>query len=336
MNIIAILSAVSALNLGNALTTLSNAASNPLQNNTDFMKFLSQIVLKNKETKQKICTKYFENIKTQRIEIQTIDNIKINAYLLVPREVNNATVASIILHGVGSNREQFINNYCLYEIVNNFNIILLVPDYRDFGDSEGNFSIKGCSLDIDACCQFMQQILKVNRVNIIGFSFGAGLALEYINELTKKRLRGIDVKSNYLGVTEVNKFTYTNVAYKFIASEFKRSIDLRLVLLGSFSSVNNVVKYDLRIFDAFKKYYQSVLGNIGKYFCYDGLKAIKKIEASDVLLVHGSKDDTLSVQHSIDLAEESGAELIITDNDHGDLLFNESMWDRIIGFLKKY
>lgn len=74
--------------------------------------------------------------------IETEDGIKIGSYLYRPKTVNENTCFFIICHGKGCERSQMDLTINFIDLAEQKNAVMLMIDYRGFGDSTGEYSIK--------------------------------------------------------------------------------------------------------------------------------------------------------------------------------------------------
>ncbi|KAM0677962.1 hypothetical protein BDAP_001442 [Binucleata daphniae] len=124
---------------------------------------------------------HFENI-----YLDTRDGVKIGCWILGPKEIDYETICIIVLHGNECNRAEFTEKYNIKRLAE-LNYILFIPDYRSFGDSEGEFWIDTVNFDIDAVYNFCIARFQQNP-HFIGHSLGCAVVLEFLkfsNHLNK-------------------------------------------------------------------------------------------------------------------------------------------------------
>ena len=172
------------LNLRNLFTTKShskaeeiNNQDNLIKNNSKISCILKSMILSNIRTKQP--ASYFFNSSYKNLTLITDDNIKIGAALFEPEFVDKQSKYVIFLHGSATNRDD-ISEIGDIKFLSKNNFMLLIPDYRDFGDSEGTFEKDKVSLDVKACFDFFIEKYSAVNVSIIGFSFGTAISAEFI------------------------------------------------------------------------------------------------------------------------------------------------------------
>ena len=115
---------------------------------------------------------------SHNIYITTDDNKKIGAYLFKPEHMNGNTEFINVLHGTGSSRDCYGKTSAI-QLLNERGYYLLIPDYRGFDDSGGDFAIRGVNLDILACFKYIASEFGIRKVHVIGHSLGTGIIAEY-------------------------------------------------------------------------------------------------------------------------------------------------------------
>lgn len=116
----------------------------------------------------------FPDIPFENIYLKTKDNIKIGLWILKAKDPQKYL---IMLHGNGSNRAGFVEAFGLNRYVER-GFTLLIPDYRGFADSEGEFWVDTVNFDIEAVHNYCIETFK-QQPDILGFSLGGSIALEY-------------------------------------------------------------------------------------------------------------------------------------------------------------
>lgn len=140
--------------------------------------FLIPIFLNNYGTKAGNFSRYKNNdVNFKNIYLTSKDGVEIGVWILEPKSINSNTKYLIALHGTGQNRKSFINSFKIDKLVN-LNIVLLVPDYRAFGDSEGEYDVGNVNYDVDAVYDYCKKAYG-KRPEFLGYSLGGAVALEY-------------------------------------------------------------------------------------------------------------------------------------------------------------
>lgn len=119
-----------------------------------------------------------KNIFFENVYLNTQDGVKIGCWILGPKEIDLDTKYLIVLHGNECNRAQFTEKYNIKRLVD-FNYVLFIPDYRSFGDSEGDFWIDTVNLDIDAVYDLCISRFR-HSPDFIGHSLGCAIVLEFL------------------------------------------------------------------------------------------------------------------------------------------------------------
>ena len=113
----------------------------------------------------------------QPVELHAADGTELFAWFLPAR--GNAQGTVLYLHGNGQNiSTQFAN--VAWMPAAGFNVLAL--DYRGYGGSQGEPSLAGAQLDIDAAMQAMLARADVDpqRIIVFGQSLGGALAIYYV------------------------------------------------------------------------------------------------------------------------------------------------------------
>ncbi|KAM0686747.1 hypothetical protein COBT_002026 [Conglomerata obtusa] len=120
----------------------------------------------------------FDNLFFENVYILTKDNVKIGCWILGPCETDKNTKYLICLHSLSVNRKEFA---ALSEIdaLIKLNYVLLIPDYRSFGDSNGSFIKEHINYDIEAVRNFCISRYCKDPC-FLGHSFGGAIALQYL------------------------------------------------------------------------------------------------------------------------------------------------------------
>ncbi|KAM0677949.1 hypothetical protein BDAP_001429 [Binucleata daphniae] len=160
------------------------------------LSFIKKRLLENHQSKGNIVSRE-NNVKT--IHITAVDKVTIKSWLILPEKPKKGLKYIVFLHGNRINRKTFCNAFNINNLVNTRNYVILIPDYRDFGDSEGIFEKEKVNKDIASCCQFMIHFFDIEKVNIIGHSLGGGIALNYaasVSELEENCTKAVAKNTN--------------------------------------------------------------------------------------------------------------------------------------------
>jgi pimeloyl-ACP methyl ester carboxylesterase len=272
--------------------------------------FLSNILSKEGDFNKNI----FDNtINFQNLYLKTKDNCKIGCWLLKPFKLLHEPMNYVILlHGTGSNRIDFCSSFRVQDIVN-LNYTILIPDYRDFGDSEGEFYVKTVNYDIDVCMDFMKKNYSEN-IHLIGFSLGAAVALEYTRYIQKEK---INLAEDY-DHTMINK-----------CDSFRGKV----VLIAPFHSTLKILNDQwLWYLATFIIPYAS--SKVENEFNYNSIENIKLLKKENVFLLHGKKDRMVDFSHSVELHRNFNCKFYSgEDDDHFTLMTKKDCWREISDFL---
>ncbi|KAF7683179.1 Protein ABHD12B [Astathelohania contejeani] len=232
----------------------------------------------------------------KNIYLQTKDGLIIGAWLVSPKVRNEYTRYAILCHGNGCNRRSFCEGFEIERIVN-LNFCLLIPDYREFADSQGVFTPEGVNYDIERCVDYMEKTFHPPQIHMIGFSLGTAIILNYIKYKNNPRHGKI-----------------------VLIGAFTRSIDL----LNEYKIWRLVSKLNPFIY---KKLKESI--------DFDSISNIKCIDKEDIILIHGKEDDVVPFDQGLALANEVGCKIYRSRGDnHLTIMVNPEVWAIVNSFLK--
>lgn len=299
----------------------------------------------------------FENIYFKNIQLTTHDGIKIGAWLLAPKNLHEKLNYVIFLHGNNSNRKTFCEGYQIEKIIIKYNLVMLIPDYRDFGDSFGEFSKYTVNYDIDSCFQFMNKVLKRNKIDLIGFSLGTGIALEYCKFLHEN----IGIENNNYNYNEMKdadellklfskkekdnsstkkerkilrKFFKSNKLCKFNAKESSENRINKVIIVAPFKSIVDAILVNLKD-KALRIAFNLVRKTLNVTLNYDNYENIQYINNKKLMIFHGRNDGLIPIQQAQELANRAGIKLNSTDDNHTEIMINQKVWKKIMKFLNK-
>ncbi|KAM0677963.1 hypothetical protein BDAP_001443 [Binucleata daphniae] len=143
-------------------------------------RIVKQMFLQNELTKIDDFTTYSlpGDIVLENIYLETKDNIKIGCWVLKPVNIDKSTQCILVLHSNGCNRKLFTENFRFDRLLA-YNYILVVSDYRSFGDSQGDFWIDTVNFDVEAAHKHCINAYK-KEPSFLGYSLGGAIALEYL------------------------------------------------------------------------------------------------------------------------------------------------------------
>lgn len=239
------------------------------------------------------------------VDVTTDDKVVLRAYLVRPLEINKDTCFFIVCHGTGCNQYSYSPICSRSGPLAGKNVCVLFADYREFGSSEGQFTMDGASHDIDAYLRYMRETLHAEKVHLWGHALGAAVILRYVH----------DVKA------EKREVLYDKV---FLVSTFAR--------FGN--AVSGAIRSwvrDERVAAALYGFF--VRGALERCFDYDNMKAIESVDAKNVLIVHSDADEMSPKEEAEELSRKSGAKLEITKGDHNHTIGDPEVWRLVFGFV---
>lgn len=265
-----------------------------------------------KEDKSKNLVIDFEDTDTlegQNIYVIANDNVKLGGWIIKPKKEALNPHYCILFHGNSNNREQFYNIFHVERLLKNQNIILLIPDFRGFGDSDGTFSFEKSSTDILAFYKHFVKHHGAKNVSFISFSLGGTIALLYL-DFKYKEMIGESLKDH------LNNELY---------------VPEKIVFVSPMISLKDV------IVNFTAKYYR--LDYVVRKIPYDidkriGLKVLKRfnfLTKEKTLLIY-SKTDELIPQKTIDRIKDK-CMIIAKENLEHNKILNEKTWDEISNFI---
>ncbi|AFN82460.1 hypothetical protein EROM_011160 [Encephalitozoon romaleae SJ-2008] len=230
------------------------------------------------------------------IYIATKDSKKIGAYLLEPEGDRIPEGFIVALHGKGCSREDYVSSSKV-DILVSKGYCVLIPDYRGFADSEGEFDVSMVNLDVMACFEYLISRFNAEEVHMVGHSLGTGIMAEYCGYIEK----------NSLGTRYRPQKMFMISAFTSITDVAMESVACRII---SF------------LFPWIKE-------KLSKEMGYDTLKNMEHVNGEDIFLYHGMKDDIIPYHHSIMLSKKYGAKVRLSDHGHGNILRDEELWNDI-------
>lgn len=238
--------------------------------------------------------KAYENFE-ENIYLQTKDNEKIGAFIYKPKIINGKTAFFIFCHGKGCERAD-VSKVCDFERISNlYNACFVIIDYRGFGDSSGEYTIKGVNYDVLAAYEYLINNFNPSTISIIGHSLGSAVALEY------------------------GKFS----------KELNVNMPARIYCLAPFISTIDICK-DFKLIFSFLLFFIPRLEIIiKKEFNYDNLENARFI-SNNIFIFHGSNDKIINLNHGKAVAGVSQAKFIETKHTHISIFTDENTWKSIM------
>ena len=139
--------------------------------------------------------------KREDVFFYSLDGLKLHGWLFTSSK-NKGTV--VFLHGNAENITTHVNSV-LWFIDNGYNVFAF--DYRGYGKSEGNTSIKGIHIDSESAIKFVLERGDLNKnIILFGQSLGGAVAITVLaNSAFKDYVRCLIVESAFSNYRRVAK-----------------------------------------------------------------------------------------------------------------------------------
>lgn len=239
------------------------------------------------------------------LQLTTSDGLKLAAWYLPPRN----GVIVICVHGMGSNRTQFLDEAVFLQR-KKYGVLLL--DLRNHGESEGDKTTLGLYevRDIAAAVEYIRQREGTDAaVAAFGHSMGAATVLLATAQIPE--IRAVIAVSPFTSVED-------NVS----------------------EGVRTLTGLDPRFFAPLILFFGQREAGVD-ISTVRPVDVIGSISPRPVLLIHGAKDETLPVRNSYQLYEAARdpKELVVYEGvGHGGFIFQEPKQypKKVLNFLEKY
>lgn len=301
----------------------------------DIVKFLRGAVLMNEGTKSQDLSEIDLNyVRCRNVRLTTYDNVKIGAYIIAPDEINEETQFAVLLHGNNSNRRNFTINFDIAKKVRKFNFVVIIPDFRDYGDSNGNFQMRNVVYDIDVCFEVLRWLSNNSKIHIISFSLGTAIALEYMKFVNEAEPPLNLTNSNEDVESNLNKFFETKSNYEFAAVGLYRTRPDKIALVSPFNSLVDIIKGKYEILKMLGHQIDFLLGLADKVMEIDNITNIHFIRKEDLIIIHSRDDELIPIESAITLGEEIHKLVCeIGDCSHSQTFANKKTWKIMTRFL---
>ncbi|MDC3321059.1 alpha/beta hydrolase [bacterium] len=132
-------------------------------------------------------------LKYENVHFQTEDGIKLNAWLIFSSENAKSAPTLLYFHGNAGNIGLRMPNY--RELVNRCKANVFAVEYRGYGDSQGEPSERGLSMDGIASWKYLMSrgdVIDTSKVVIFGRSLGGAVATHLAWSLENERKKKND------------------------------------------------------------------------------------------------------------------------------------------------
>lgn len=265
--------------------------------NSKVIRYSKRLFLGNEITK-KISSYY--NKYSENMYLQTEDAETIGAFFYKPRTITTDTQYYIVCHGKGCDRYQAGLFGNLAKVVDLHNVCLIMPDYRGFGDSTGEYTIEGVNYDILAAYRYLVDAYGAKSIGIVGHSLGTAVALEY---------------------------------GKFAKLHRPECLPSRIVCMAPFTSTVDICK-DFKVYLLLSFLIPNLEAKIRKEFNYDSISNSSHVK-DRLHIIHGAGDDIISHEHGRRIASAAGCPITVTDHTHLTIFNDIGVWNIVFALEKK-
>ena len=237
-------------------------------------------------------------VEYQTVNLKADDGTSLHAWFLPAKGPAKATV--LFLHG---NAENISTHFAsiVWMPAEGFNVLAL--DYRGYGASEGEPSLQGAQLDIDAAMPVLlaRPDVDPDRIVLFGQSLGGALAIHYAAHTAyRKHIRALVADSAFSNYRQI---TREKLASFFLTWPFQWLPWL---------TVDNDYSPDA---------------------------SVGEVSPIPLLLIHGDRDAVVPSHHSqrlFDLAREPKDLWIVPGAGHTQSLHSKTVRERLTGFLLQH
>lgn len=320
---------------------LTFVSSNPV------LDLIKSKILENDESKAETLaqTDIFSQAKYKNVALETCDSNQTFAWLIGPPDINEQTKIILVLHGNNDNRETFCKNYEIESVITTNNFALLIVDYRDFGDSKGEFDKNTVIFDVAACLEFLHSELKLDNVDAVAISLGSGIFFEYLSycDSDEKKKEHCLLDKPFSGESKLSPDTIdklksllnTNDEIKFKAEEKETARIQRLALISPIKSIFEAAKNIIHL----KNFPNLMMTPINKFvltkFAFDNTEKVSMMPKENIKVFHGTEDDLIPVEQIEELMSDNENALVkLEGEDHASSIKSQETWKQVHDFLK--
>ncbi|KAI5149274.1 hypothetical protein ENBRE01_0807 [Enteropsectra breve] len=252
------------------------------------------------------CTRHtdaeYESYKRPSVYFHTDDGERLGAFLYKPkRKTDENTSFFVLCHGKGKDRIQTDESLeGLDELCEETNSVVLMVDYRGFGNSTGAFSIAGGNKDVLSAFNYLKKTYKAEQISLVGYSMGTAIALEYSKDAIAAR------NKKQCGIHEPHK----------------------IFCLAPFSSTIAICT-DFMSFSCISFIYRSLKAEIESYLNYNSI-ANSRLVSDKLHIFHGDADVLIDIKHSREIHAASKCNFVISAHDHDTIFSDMEVWRKII------
>jgi alpha-beta hydrolase superfamily lysophospholipase len=172
------------------------------------------------------------NIPFEDVYLETENGVKLHGWF-VP--ANNAKYTILFCHGNGGCLAHRVETI---ELFHNLGVNVFIFDYRGYGKSRGHITEKGLFNDADSAWNYLTNVKKLKREDIIvvGRSLGGALAAYLAEKYTPA---GLILESAFISIPEAGHDFYpwlpvrTLCKYKFPTAEFLKKAKCPVLVIAS-------------------------------------------------------------------------------------------------------
>jgi len=275
--------------------------------------YIQQIILRprRKKNKTEVLDDFQPEVRYESATVQfpSSDGIRLCALVLTPENPNGHGI--VVCHGLAHSKNSGVR-FVQYLLGAGYTLLLI--DFRNHGDSEGNYTTYGYleKQDLLAAIRYLRDSVRIaGRIGIIGASMGASIAILAAAECPDVSALVLDSPFSSL-----RKITKEAICKMTGLPLFLLSLPIHLAFVT------------MRLFGRLDVPSVEPAAKIGKVSC-------------PVFLIHGSKDKKIAVHHSREIFENANAprELwIAQDADHLETYLQnpKSYQQRVLAFFETH
>lgn len=279
----------------------------------------AEIITREPELKCKASYDY----KCRNYTINTLDNVMLGAWVIEPRNIDNDTKYCILFHGNSLNRKGFLQAFGIIDMVARYNIVLMVPDYRGFGDSGGDFDFSKVHYDIDAVFECFKQNYVDKKVYFISFSLGSTVVLEYLKFISNAESIQVNLEKN----------NEKNIEFNFKAEMLYMNKPDKVILISPFVSLNDTMQQMLGNTSILNALINLFVPRLEKLIDLYPNKAINFMSKENTLIIYSDTDHLIPLK-SIDRFSQIAKTKLIKGVDHTEIL-DKLAWVHLIDFINE-